>query len=128
MIHTFLDMLFLQILEGAGHECLVRLLREPHQLSGSQALEISLGLRKDELDRVVLRAVRHVVQVAKLQSFHRSRGISAGMHSEVVEKEERRVLADFGPQLLKSFFEFFLVHRSLEDLEVLEAIFLRDSG
>ena len=61
MINTVYNIFLLQFLDGFLDQCLVAVLDQPHELLSPERPEVPLELAEHVLDRIVLGAVRHVV-------------------------------------------------------------------
>jgi hypothetical protein len=71
MIHTIYNVLFPHRLHSFLNQCLVAVLNVSGEFLGPQCAECALDFAKYRFDRVVVRRVGHVVNVAEAQLPHR---------------------------------------------------------
>ena len=117
------------LVDGAPSSCdegLMAFLYQPHELLGPQLLELSLQLGEGELDGVELRAVHHVEDVLEAELLHLLGG--ALVHAEVVHEQAQLLAGVLLPQVLQVLLEPRGVDGLGEDLEVLDALLLRNGG
>ena len=126
MLNTFYDILFSHGPDCPAHQCLMAVLPIAHELLGPQLLELALQLGESELDGVELWAVHHVEDVLEAELLHLLGG--ALVHTEVIHEQAQLFAWVLLLQLLQVLLEPRGVDGLGEDLEVLEALLLRDGG
>ena len=128
MIHILHTVLFRQALLRFDDERMVVVLALAEELLKAQSLELLLDLREAQLDRVVLRRVGHVEDVADVEALHLRECLLRRVRGEVVEEDAELVVAVLLSQLLEEGLELRHVDGLREDFEVFEAPLLRDGG
>ena len=93
MVHILHTVLFRDALDSFDDQRMVVILALAEELLKAEGLELLLDLREAQLDRVVLRAVGHVEDVADVEALHLREGLLRSMGGEVVEEDAELVVA-----------------------------------
>ena len=118
------NVFFLDFVDCLGHQRLVAVLREAHELLGPQSLEVPLHLAENQFDWVVVWRVRHVIDELEAVVSHGLLGALRGVGAQVVHEQANLVGPSGCPHALEPLLELFDVYRLLVDAKVFQALLL----
>ena len=126
MSNTVNNLLFLDGPDGPAHQSLVAFFCEPDQLPSSMFFELRLHLGKRQLNWIVFWAVRDVPDPSEAEPLHLVSWLICLVGAQIVHEECHLVVAGLHSQLSQPPDEPFCIDRELVDLEVLQAVLLRN--